>query len=217
MLVPALLAVTAHEVAHGFVAERLGDPTARLLGRLTLNPVKHLDPIGTIALLVFGFGWARPVPVNSNNLRRSRFDMTWVALAGPVTNLLLALLCALLLRGVVAVATVLTEQSQVFPYIEPIGLMAAFRLYINVILGLFNLLPIPPLDGGRILMNVLPEKQSLMFRKIEPFGLLLIVFLVFGTSLWSDFFGPAVFSLVSMMAGPQVDVVEKTIRLLFYS
>jgi Zn-dependent protease len=91
MLVPALLAVTMHEVAHGFIAERLGDPTARLLGRLTLNPVKHLDPIGTIALLVFGFGWARPVPVNQNNLRRAQKDMIWVSLAGPAANLLLAL------------------------------------------------------------------------------------------------------------------------------
>lgn len=215
MLVPALLAVTAHEVAHGFTAERFGDPTARLLGRLTLNPIKHLDPIGTIALLVFGFGWARPVPVNTNNLRSSRLSMTWVALAGPSANLLLALVCALVLRGIISFAALLPAEGQLFAMIEPVALMAAFGLYINIILCCFNLLPIPPLDGGRIVMNLLPEKQALVFRKIEPFGLLLIVFLVFGTSLWNDFFGPLVYTLVSLLAGPQIDVVQQTMQLLF--
>jgi Zn-dependent protease len=216
MLVPALLAVTLHEVAHGFIAERLGDPTARLLGRLTLNPIKHLDPIGTIALLVFGFGWARPVPVNSNNLRNPQKDMIWVSLAGPSANLLLALFSALLLRVIVYIAAMLPEGSQFLPMINPVGLMAAFGLYINTILCLFNLLPIPPLDGGRVLMGVLPDKQSLMLRKIEPFGMLLIVFLIFGTSIWSTAFGPAVHHVVGMMAGPHMDVVEQTMRLLFY-
>jgi Zn-dependent protease len=217
MLVPALLAVTAHEVSHGFIAERFGDPTARLLGRLTLNPLKHLDPIGTIALLVFGFGWARPVPVNPNNLRQCKLNMVWVALAGPAANLLLALICAFILRVVVGLAVMLTQGSEMYRFIEPIGLMAAFGIYINVILGLFNLLPIPPLDGGRVIMNILPEKQSQIFRKIEPFGLLLILFLIFGTSLWRDVFGPLVFSVVALLAGPQVDVVEHTMRLLFYN
>ncbi len=216
MLVPALLAVTLHEVAHGFSAEKLGDPTARLLGRLTLNPLKHLDPIGTIALLVFGFGWARPVPVNANNLRHPQKDMIWVSLSGPLANLMLALFCALLLRVVVYVAASLPETSEVLSFIKPVGLMAAFGLYINVILCLFNLLPIPPLDGGRVLMGILPEKQSLMLRRIEPFGMLLIVFLIFGTSIWSKAFGPAVHNVVSLMAGPHMDVVEQTMRLLFY-
>jgi Zn-dependent protease len=216
MLVPALLAVTMHEVAHGFIAERLGDPTARLLGRLTLNPVKHLDPIGTIALLVFGFGWARPVPVNQNNLRRAQKDMIWVSLAGPAANLLLALFSAMLLRVVVYIAALLPEGSQILPLINPVGLMAAFGLYINIILCLFNLLPIPPLDGGHVLMGFLPERQSQLLRRIEPFGLLLIVFLIFGTSIWRTAFGPAVHHVVSMMAGPHMDVVEQTMRLLFY-
>ena len=216
MLVPALLAVTLHEVAHGFSAEKFGDPTARLLGRLTLNPLKHLDPIGTIALLVFGFGWARPVPVNANNLRQPQKDMVWVSLAGPLANLMLAIFCALLLRVVVFVAASLPEASQVLSFIKPVGLMAAFGLYINVILCLFNLLPIPPLDGGRVLMGILPEKQSQMLRRVEPFGMLLIVFLIFGTSIWSAAFGPAVHHVVSLMAGPHMDVVEQTMRLLFY-
>jgi len=216
MLVPALLAVTLHEVAHGFIAEKLGDPTARLLGRLTLNPIKHLDPIGTIALLVFGFGWARPVPVNPNNLRNAQTSMIWVSLAGPSANLMLALFSALLLRVIIYIAATLPESSQFLPFIEPVGLMAAFGLYINIILCLFNLLPIPPLDGGRVLMGLLPEKQSLLLRRIEPFGMLLIVFLIFGTSIWSVAFGPAVHHVVSMMAGPHMDVVEQTMRLLFY-
>ena len=216
MLVPALLAVTVHEVSHGLVADRYGDPTARMLGRLTLNPLRHLDPIGTIALLVFGFGWARPVPVNPNNLRRDRRSMVWVALAGPGSNLLLALFCAFILRFVIGLTVQFTEGSQFYRFIEPVGLMAAFGLYINVILCLFNLLPIPPLDGGRVLTNLLPERQAQLLRRIEPFGFLIIVFLIFGTSLWSQMFGPLVFAVVALLAGPQVDVVEHTMRLLFY-
>jgi Zn-dependent protease len=216
MLVPALLAVTLHEVAHGFIAEKFGDPTARLLGRLTLNPIKHLDPIGTIALLVFGFGWARPVPVNANNLRNAKKDMIWVALAGPAANLLLALFSALLLRVVIYIAASLPEGGQLLHLINPVKLMAAFGLYINVILCLFNLMPIPPLDGGRVLMGFLPERQAQMLRKIEPFGMLLILFLIFGTSIWRTTLGPAVQHVVSMMAGPHMDVVAQTMRLLFY-
>jgi len=214
MLVPALLAVTVHEVAHGYAAERCGDPTARLLGRLTLNPLRHLDPIGTLALLLLGFGWARAVPVNPGNLRRTRVDMILVALAGPGANLALAIFCALCLRWGAAF-TAVPADSQALAFGEPISLMAAFGLYVNVILALFNLLPIPPLDGGRVLINVLPEQLAAILRRVEPFGLLLIVFLVFGTSIWSAFFAPLVFGIVALLAGPEVDVVLRTVQLLF--
>ena len=217
MLVPALLAVTLHEVAHGFMAEKLGDPTARLLGRLTLNPLKHLDPIGTIAVLFFGFGWARPVPVNANNLRNPRRDMVWVALAGPAANLLLAIFFALLLRFVASVAIDLPQQSNILPYMKPVTLMAAFGLYINVILLLLNLLPVPPLDGGRALMNLLPESNAQIFKKIEPFGLLILLFLIFGTPLWRSVFAPAVMVVVSWLSGPYFELVKKILDYTFYS
>jgi len=214
MLVPALLAVTVHEVAHGFIADKLGDPTARLLGRLTLNPIKHLDPIGTIALLVFGFGWARPVPVNPNNLRQARRGMVWVSLAGPLANLSLALLCALILHLVVFGAALLSAESQLLPMLKPLGLMAAFGVYINVLLCLLTLLPIPPLDGGRVLANLLPLKQSQLFQRIEPFGLLLLIFVIFFTTIWQTVFSPAVNTIVALLTGPHFVVVQQTMSLL---
>jgi len=216
MLVPALLAVTLHELSHGAIADRFGDPTARLLGRLTLNPLKHLDPVGTLALLFFGFGWARPVPVNFNNLRRPRKDMIWVALGGPLINFSLAIFSALLLRGVGLLAQLVPEGAgHLSGILEPVGLMAAFSIYINVILGVFNLVPIPPLDGGRVLSGLLPRKQSEMLAKVEPFGFLIVIFLVFFTDLWRDVLAPFVFTLVGILAGPYSFVVEQTIHFLF--
>ncbi len=215
MLVPALMAVTFHELAHGFIADRCGDPTARLLGRLTINPLRHLDLIGTLAVLVFGFGWARAVPVNPENLRRVRRDMVWVALAGPGANLMLAIFCGLVLRWAGPLLQQGTNTGGAMALWEPVSLMAAFGLYINVILALFNLLPIPPLDGGRVVVSLLPEKLATMVRRIEPFGLLLIIFLIFGTSLWQKVFGPLVLLIVALGAGPQIDVVLSTMQLLF--
>jgi Zn-dependent protease len=215
MLAPALLAVTVHEVAHGYAADRFGDPTARLLGRLTLNPVRHLDPVGTLALLFVGFGWARPVPVNFANLRNPKQDMLWVALAGPGANVMLAILSALVLRFVgfldASLALDITAAT------KPIALMAAFSLYINVILAVFNLVPIPPLDGGRILSALLPNRQAALLARIEPFGFMLVIALVFFTDVWSSVLGPIILSLVALLSGTQVVVVNAVVSFLFSS
>ena len=216
MLVPALLAIILHEVAHGYIAERFGDPTARLLGRLTMNPLKHLDPIGTIAIFIFGFGWARPVPVNPGNFRRPRRDMVWVALAGPTTNLLLAALSALLLRGLGMLDLSSLGGSDIYvQFVTPVKMMAGFSLYINVLLGVFNLIPVPPLDGGRILTGILPERQAALVSRLEPFGFVLILFLVFFTDVWSLLLGPIINALVVFMAGNEAQLVGQAIHFLF--
>jgi len=216
MLVPGLLAITAHELAHGLAADKLGDPTARLLGRLTLNPLKHLDPIGTLAVFFFGFGWARPVPVNANNLRAPRTDMIWVSLAGPLANLLLALFSALLLRGLGWVDGLVAESAAVGAVVlVPLKMMAAFSLFINVILGVFNLLPLPPLDGGKVLTGMLPEKFSAVLISLEPFGLLLVIFLVFFTPLWRTVISPIVMTLLALMSGSDFQQVLMVRDLLF--
>ncbi len=201
MLIPALLAVMTHEIAHGYMAQQLGDPTARLLGRLTLNPFKHIDPFGAIALLVFGFGWAKPVPINVNNLNSPRRDMTWVSFMGPAANLALACLSALMLRGMMVAAQHLDVASSHFLFVfRPVVFMTAFSLYINVILALFNLLPIPPLDGGRILAGILPRKQASLLMKVEPFGFILVILLVFFTRFWELVLAPVINLLVGWLA-----------------
>lgn len=216
MLVPALLAVILHEVAHGYAADRLGDPTARLLGRLTLNPFRHLDPIGTVAIFVFGFGWARPVPVNAGNLRNPRLDMIWVSLAGPLTNLALAGVSVLFLRGISLLeATQLVGAQTFHEVIHPLRTMAAFGLYINALLGLFNLLPIPPLDGGRVLIGILPEKYALWLNRLEPFGFILLLMLIFFTDIWSRVLSPVVSMLIKALAGGEYIYVEKAMSFLF--
>lgn len=213
MLVPALLAIMLHEVSHGYVAERFGDPTARLLGRLNLNPFKHLDPIGTIAVFIFGFGWAKPVPVNPGNFRRPRKDMIWVAMAGPATNLMLAIVSALLLR--ILGLFDLGSGGLFAQMLIPLQMMVAFSLYINVLLAVFNLIPVPPLDGGRILMGFVPEVYAALLSRLEPFGLILIVLLVFFTNLWSQVVSPIINMLVLVLAGRQTVLVEQAMRFLF--
>ncbi len=216
MLVPALLAIILHEVAHGYAADRLGDPTARLLGRLNLNPFRHLDPIGTVAIFVFGFGWARPVPVNAGNLRNPRQDMIWVALAGPLTNLALAGLSVLFLRGITLLETTPLTSSELFlEVIRPLRIMAAFSLYINVLLGIFNLLPIPPLDGGRVLVGILPGKHALWLNRLEPFGFVLLLLLIFFTDVWSRLLSPLISLIIQTLAGAESVYVEKAMSFLF--
>lgn len=215
MLVPALLAIILHEVAHGYVADRLGDPTARLLGRLTLNPLRHLDPIGTVAIFVFGFGWARPVPVNAGNLRNPRRDMIWVSLAGPLTNLALAVGSVLVLRGISLLEMTPLASGELFlEVIRPLRTMAAFSLYINVLLGIFNLLPIPPLDGGRVLVGILPGKHALWLNRLEPFGFVLLLMLIFFTDVWSLLLSPIISQVILTLAGGEYIHVEKAMSYL---
>src|SRR5512136_1944974 len=179
MLVPGLMAITCHEVSHGYVANRLGDSTARSMGRLTLNPLKHLDIIGTLMVFVIGIGWAKPVPVNFHNLLNPKRDMIWVAAAGPLTNFTLAFLSAMALRVGVALAGSMTAGYQADMVLYPVLLMLAFSVYINLLLAIFNLIPVPPLDGGRVAVGLLPYRLSLSLARIEPFGMIVIILLVF--------------------------------------
>lgn len=214
MLVPGMLAITCHEVSHGFVAWRFGDPTARMLGRLTLNPLKHLDPIGTLMIFFIGIGWAKPVPVVMENLHNPRKNMIWVAAAGPITNLVLATLSALLLRGVVALGNP-AALSPAALIIEPLVLMLAFSVYINLLLAIFNMIPVPPLDGGRVLTGLLPYRQAAAWSRIEPYGMLIIIALVFFTDLFSYVVFPVLNAVTHLLAGPLGDfVIDKSTRLM---
>ena len=173
LMVPGLLlAVTVHEVAHGWVAERLGDPTARLAGRLTLNPLPHIDPFGALAFVLAGFGWARPVPVNARNLRRPVRDMACVAAAGPVSNFVVAFLGLVLL--------VLTARLVDAPFVaRPVTGMLRFVYTFNLGLAIFNLIPLPPLDGGHFLPYFFPRRSWPLLARLEQFGPLILLLLVF--------------------------------------
>ena len=165
--IPLLYSIILHELAHGWVAYKMGDSTAKWLGRLSLNPIKHLDPIGTIMLFVFGFGWAKPVPVNFNNLRDERKGIIFVSAAGIVANIILAFFSFLLLR-------LLTP--------TPFGILYTILYYfaqINIMLAAFNLIPIPPLDGSKILMGFLSRRAQYSLERIEPYGMFIIIALLY--------------------------------------
>lgn len=181
---PVLFAITVHEVAHGWVARRFGDPTAFMLGRLTLNPVKHIDPIGTLLvpglLLMMGgfiFGWAKPVPVAWENLRNPKRDMAIVAFAGPMANLLMAIMWALLMK----LGLMLGGQLDILS--RPLVYMGAAGISINVMLMVLNLLPLPPLDGGRVLAGFLPDRLAQAYNRIEPFGFFILLGLLISGAL----------------------------------
>jgi Zn-dependent protease len=165
--VPLLYSVILHELAHGWVAYRKGDPTAKMMGRLSFNPLRHLDPVGTLMLFFVGFGWARPVPVNFENLRGTRGELILVSSAGIIVNTILAFISILLLRLLAP-----SEQSIA-------GTALYYMAQINIILAAFNLIPIPPLDGSKILMGFLPDRLQNSFSRLEPYGFFIIIALLF--------------------------------------
>ncbi len=166
---PFLFALTVHELAHGYVAYRLGDPTAKNAGRLTLNPLKHLDPWGVLAFIIMKIGWAKPVPVNPRYFKNPQKDMLLVALAGPGANILLAIASAMLAHLSIAL------HFLPFFILQPVVAMLAASVWINIMLAVFNCIPIPPLDGFKVLMGLLPPATARSFAKLEPFGFLLLL------------------------------------------
>ena len=199
LVIPVLFAIVVHEVAHGWVAKRLGDPTAMMMGRLTLNPLKHIDPVGTVVvpiiLLMLGgfiFGWAKPVPVTWANLRNPKRDMAIVALAGPVSNLLMALIWALVAKiGMLITATA--------PFIgQPLIYMGGAGIFINIALMVLNLLPLPPLDGGRVVSGLLPGPLSYKYDKIEPYGFFILLGLL-ATGILSSIMNPPMGALLDLV------------------
>lgn len=197
--VPLLLAVISHEVAHGWVAEKLGDPTARLLGRISLNPLVHIDVVGTVilplALLItnapFLFGWAKPVPVQFHRLHGGRKGMAWVALAGPLTNLMLAAASALVYRLVVFLFGLGAGSGVVGLVLHPLYHMARFSVIFNLVLMAVNLFPVPPLDGGRVLTGLLPQRLAFQVARLERYGMLIVLLFVV-TGWWGYVLRPVV-------------------------
>lgn len=203
---PLLVAVILHEIAHGLVAEKLGDPTARNLKRITLNPIRHIDPFLTIilpALLIMSntgivFGGAKPVPVNPLYFKDPRRGMLWVALAGPVTNFVLAALS----YGAVQLVEQFPMES-----LSPVSMLAVslvlswlvYSMLINLVLGLFNLLPVPPLDGGRIVTGLLPEKAAYAYAKIERFGFVIVIALIY-------------FGIPQLVLGPIIELAARSLE-----
>lgn len=203
--VPLLLAVIMHEVAHGWVAEKLGDPTARMMGRITINPIPHIDLWWTVllplALIISGsrfiFGGAKPVPVNPFNFKNPRRDMMWVSLAGPLTNLVLAVLCTIVFQIMKQLLGGFHPGFFLKAFI-PILYMLQVSIIINVVLAVFNLIPVPPLDGSRILMGLLPLEFSEKMAMLEPYGLIILMVLIF-TNVLFKIINPIIGTILSIL------------------
>ena len=206
--IPVLLAITIHEAAHGYAARHFGDNTAWMLGRITLNPFKHIDPIGTIAvplMLLFAtsgafmFGYAKPVPVNFGRLRRPKRDMVWVALAGPASNVVQAMLWVVF--GYVLLATGIEERF--------LTEMVRAGVLVNLVLFALNMFPLPPLDGGRIAVGLLPTGPAMSLQRIEPFGFWIVLGLLFTGLLGNYWLRP-----LMQMTGQLIDLVLIPLRLI---
>ncbi len=197
--IPILFAITVHEVAHGWVASKLGDQTAKMLGRLTLNPIKHIDPVGTILVPLvlsqlggFIFGWAKPVPVDWRNLRKPKRDMAWVAIAGPTANLIMVFIWALLTKIILLTGGASNGPVLALLYMCNIGIQ------INAFLMILNLFPVPPLDGSRVMTAFLPPVWAYRYNQLERFGLIIIVILLFTGVLMKILF-PIVFGFIDFI------------------
>ena len=197
---PILAAIIFHEVSHGFVANKLGDPTAKFMGRLTLNPIAHIDPVGTVilpALLMLTgspvFGWAKPVPINPANFKDPKRDMAISAAAGPITNIMLAIVSLLILKFISYAAALLPTS-----FVLPLTMMFKQSILINVVLAAFNLLPIPPLDGGRVLVGLLPHKQAVAYSRIEPYGFFILIILLM-TGIAGKLINPFIYLIFALL------------------
>lgn len=224
--VPIIFAIVFHEIAHGFAAYRFGDPTAKLMGRLKINPLVHVDLFGTIiipAMLIltnspFLFGWAKPVPVNFNNLRKPKKHMVLVSLAGPATNFTLALISLLVIKIIYMISPGIffNTPESITPIsfiLRPLALMMPISLLANTALGTFNLIPIPPLDGGRIMTGLLPDDLSRKYAKIEPFGFVILVLLMMSGAI--EYIGVAINFVVIIMSSltklPLFEIINRII------
>jgi Zn-dependent protease len=213
LIIPVLLAITVHEAAHGWMASQLGDKTAKMLGRVTLNPLKHIDPFGTIILplLMFMFtpivfGWAKPVPVDWRNFSNPKKDMGLVAIAGPGSNLIMAIIWAVIAK----IGGLLFTTAQEIAV--PLMFMGAAGVMINSVLMALNIMPIPPLDGGRVLNSLLPPKQSMQLSKLEPYGLFIVVGLLMTGILWGVLW-PIIELTIDIL--PASDIVLQMLQILF--
>lgn len=196
-----LLAITVHEFTHGYIAYKLGDPTAKAAGRLTFNPISHLDLVGTIVLvLTQAIGWAKPVPVDPRYLRNPRKDMLWISLGGPAANLVTAAVLSVMLHGIVIFFGGQVGQAGAF-FLLPFLYILKFGMYINVVLAIFNVIPVPPLDGAKVLEGLLPRKQAYQFSQLEPYGFIILIVLVFSGALRYIIFPPVNFIMSVLLAG----------------